>query len=113
MTINDVPEVVIDSNGGHKFIVAELIDDDGNKRLIVRANQQCEEHKNILRLLGEEIKESSLRVYCVGGGHIRINQETKTIRIAGDSALYGTEPDRQKTVSMLQVAFPEFRVTAL
>lgn len=115
MTINNVPEVVIDSHGGHKFIVAELIDDDGNRRLIVRANQNCEEHKDILRLLGEEIRESNLnlRVRCVGGGHIRIDSENKTIRIAGDSARYNAEPDRKKTVSMLQAAFPGFRVTAL
>ncbi len=68
MTINDVPEVVIDPSDGYKFIVGQLTDGNGGKRLVVRANQDCSMHYKILAMLAREVQSSGLRANCIGGG---------------------------------------------
>jgi len=111
MTINEVPEVVIDPAEGYKFIVAELTDGNGGKRLVVRANQDCHMHRDILALLRREVRPSGLDAHCTGGGRIEIKPAEKTIRIWASSGDFGEEDDRKETVRMLQAAFPEFQVT--
>ena len=109
MDINNVPDVAIDSCDGYKFIVAELTDGNGGKRLVVRANQTRTFHRDILALLRLEVRP--LNAYCNGGGRIEIKSQEKTIRIWGGSEEFGEEDDRKETVRMLQAAFPEFQVT--
>lgn len=110
MTIDELPEVVIDAFGGRKFIIAQLGDAADNKRLVVRANQECNYHDDILKLLRQEVRPYGLNAHCIGGGRIEINPETTTIRIWGKSVIFGLEPDRKETVRMLQAAFPDFRI---
>ena len=114
MTINEVLEVVVDPENSHKFIVAELSDGNGGKRLVVRAPKyvRYELHADILEFLQKEVGSSGLKARCIGGGVISINTEKKTIKIWDDSGEFGEEPDRQETIRMLQVAFPEFSVTS-
>ena len=113
MNINDVKEVVVamDKRSDFKFIVAELTDGSGGKRLVVRANANYSHHESILLALQKEVTSSDLNADCVGGGWIRIVHAVKTISICGKSGDFGEEPDRQQTVRMLQAAFPEFQVT--
>ena len=68
MTINDVPEVVVDPSGGHKFIVAKLTDDNGGEKLVVRAHEKCDYHDDILDLLKDEVRPINLRARCIEGG---------------------------------------------
>jgi len=68
MTINEVREVVIDPAKGYKFIVAQLTDGNGGKRLVVRANQKCGFHRDILALLWQEVRPHGLNAHCTGGG---------------------------------------------
>src|SRR3989344_9469977 len=110
MTLNDVQEVVIDPSGGYKFIVAKLTDSNGGEKLVVRAQENCGYHNDILNLLRHEVRPSGLNARCIGGGRIEINPEAKTIRIWSKRGGFGAEPDRQETVRMLQAAFPEFQV---
>lgn len=114
MTINDVPEVVIALEDSYKFIVALLIDGNGDERLVVRAEkgEGCGNHRDILGLLRQEVRSGGLNVHCIGGGRIDINSNAKTICIWGYSYDFGEEPDRKETVRMLQVAFPDFQVTS-
>lgn len=111
MTITDVREVVIDPAEGYKFIVAQLTDGNGGKRLVVRANQDCSYHRDILALLRREVRPHGLDAHCTGGGRIEINPTEKTIRIWDSSGDFGEEDDRKETVRMLQVAFPDYQVT--
>ena len=69
MTINEVREVVIDPAKGYKFIVAQLTDGNGGKRLVVRANQKCGFHRDILALLRQEVRPSGLDAHCIGGAY--------------------------------------------
>src|SRR3989344_6214125 len=111
MDINSVQEVVIDPAEGYKFIVAQLTDGNSGKRLVIRANQDCSFHRDILALLRQEVRPSGLDAHCTGGGRIEINPAEKTIRIWDSSGDFGVEDDRKETVRMLQAAFPAFQVT--
>ncbi|MCL5733254.1 MAG: hypothetical protein M1334_01140 [Patescibacteria group bacterium] len=110
-----VPEVVIDSSPEDdlycKFIVAQLADGNGGSRLVVRASRRYEYHSEILAALRRKLKPRGLKARCIGGGIIKIDHKAKAISIWADSATYGREPDRQRTVQMLQAAFPEFQVS--
>lgn len=109
MDLNNIPEVVIDLRGGYKYIVAEVSDEKGNKKPLVRANESCGYHADILK----KVKmETGLFARCLGGGRIQIDPENKTIRIWNQSVDFGREPDRQLTVKMLQEAFPGWTITA-
>ncbi|MDO8482682.1 MAG: hypothetical protein Q7S86_02600 [bacterium] len=114
MTLNEVPEVVVDPEDNYKFIVVELTDVNSNKRLVVRAKARpgFKYHSDILDLLCHDVFSSGLKARCIGGGSIEINSQVKTIYIWSYSGDFGREPDRQETVRILQVAFPEFQVTA-
>src|SRR3989344_4238136 len=106
MSINSVPTVKIDSRGGYKFIVAVITDTDGAKLLVVRADESCSYHRDILSKLRYEVRPLGLDARCIGGGQISINPETKNISIRGSSGDFGVEPDRNETVRMLQEAYP-------
>lgn len=112
MTLADVPEVVVDPSGGYKFIVAKLTDNNGEEKLVVRANKDCNYHNHILEMLCREVQQNGLKTYCIGGGQIQVNPEAKTIFIWDDSSAFGKEPDRQETVRMLQKEFPESQIIA-
>lgn len=109
--INSVAEVRIDSRGGYKFIVAELTDSNGAKRLVVRADQGCDYHRDILAGLRQEVRSLGLGARCIGGGQISIDPDAKKISIRGSSGDFGVEPDRNETVRMLKEAYPEYQVT--
>ena len=106
-----VADVKIDERGGYKFIVARVTDGKGGEKLVVRAEASCAYHRDILAILRQEVRSVGLNAECVGGGRISISPERKSISISGSSGDFGVEPNRYNTVRMLQVAFPEFRVT--
>ena len=110
MEINEVTEVVIDEVGGYKFIVAEIHNENGDKRLVVRANKGCDYHRVILALLRTDISDFGLSAKCIGGGQINRNSESKIITICGSSGDFGVEPDRSETVRMLERAFPDYQI---
>ena len=76
MDLENIPQVAIDAKGGYKYIVAEVSDETGNKKLLVRANEGCGYHYQILSLVREE---TGLRARCIGGGIICIKPDKKTI----------------------------------
>lgn len=97
MNITDVREVVIDPvEEGYKFIVAQLADRNGGKRLVVRANQDCSYHRNILALLWREVGPHGLDAHCTGGG-----AESKST------------PRRRPSISGAAVATSVLRMTAM
>jgi len=114
MAISDVKDVSIALKDSYKFIVAIVSDGMGGEKMVIRAEkyEDCELHHDILCLLQQEVRPGGLKAHCIGGGRIQVNSEVKTIRIWDDSAAHGKEPNRQETVRMLQVEFPEFQVTA-
>lgn len=111
MCLDTLQEVVIDPSDGYKFIVANVTDGNGGTKMVVRANQDCKYHRDILAILRREVRPFGLDARCIGGGRIEITPEAKTIRIWDDSGDFGKEPNRQQTVRMLQAAFPEFQVS--
>ena len=68
MNLETLQEVVIDSTGGYKFIVAEVTDGIGASKVVIRANKDCEYHRDILEKLCEEVQPKGLRARCIGGG---------------------------------------------
>ncbi|MBI2062082.1 MAG: hypothetical protein HYT64_00060 [Candidatus Yanofskybacteria bacterium] len=111
MTINEVREVVIDSVEVYKFIVAQLTDGNGGKRLVVRANESCRYHQDAFDLLRQEVRPHGLDVHCIGGGKIEISLAEKTVCVWDSSWDFGEEPNRKETIRMLQAAFPDYQVT--
>ncbi|MDO8495868.1 MAG: hypothetical protein Q7S43_00225 [bacterium] len=107
MNLDELRDVRIDDRGGYKFIVAK-VSDGVTEKLVVRADENCGYHRDILRLLRVEAPE--FRISCIGGGGISINPDRKTIVISGSSGDFGREPDRNNTVKMLREAFPDFEV---
>ena len=113
MTINEVSTVVIDPRDGYKFIVAQLTDGNGGSKLVVRANQDCSYHRDILAILRREVRPSGLEARCIGGGRIEINPEEKAIRIWDSSGDFGEEPNRKEvTVQLLQAEYPDWKIEA-
>ncbi len=106
-----VPDVIVDTPNGEKFIVAEVRIND-HKKLVIRALSKCKYHFDIENKLRAEVRPLGLMAWCVGGGKYRIDSNQKTILIWSESGEFGREPDRNKTVEMLQQAFPEFVVIA-
>lgn len=111
MHLDTLQEVTIDPRGNYKFIVANVTDGNGGTKMVVRANQNCKYHGDILAVLRREMRPLGLNVHCIGGGNIKISPDAKTIHISDYSSIFGKEPDRQQTVRMLQAAFPEFQVS--
>jgi len=109
MTIEEVPVVVVDQEGGHKYIVV-LLSDDNEEKIIVRADKRHEWHRDILFELQREVRQFGLRAQCLGGGYIRVSSEQKAIRIWDYSSDFGREPNRELTAAMLRGAFPDFKI---
>ena len=112
MTLEEVPDVLIDERGGDRFIVLRIAHPSGKEKRVVRANQKRVSHLGLLTEFQREELSTFLEcdVTCIGGGEIRVDPDEKVIRIFGISAKYGEEPDRQKTVAILQTAYPDFKV---
>lgn len=110
MTIEEVPDVVIDERGGYKFIVAVVTNSDNKQKTVIRANEKCDYHKRILAQLQNEIYIFGLKAKCIGGGQIRVSPNEKTITIWDYSGDYGLEPNRNETALMLRVAFPDWTI---
>lgn len=109
--LESIPDVFIDTSGGEKFIVAEVRIND-IKKLVIRALNKCKYHFDIETKLRAEVRPLGLMAWCVGGGKYRIDNDLKTLLIWSESGEFGREPDRNKTVEMLQRAFPEFTIIA-
>lgn len=107
MTLSDLANVRIDSQGGYKFIVIRVSDGVTDK-LIIRANERCDYHRDILDLARSEA--FNLRMICIGGGQINVNPGQKIISIWDRSGDFGKEPDRGHTALMLKAEFPDFDV---
>lgn len=111
MTLNEVKPVLIDPEGGYKFIIVEVIDLVGERKRVVRASESPRYHAEILRDMKLYELKDGLTAICVGGGRIVVAPVAKIIEIWGRSGDFGKEPDRNETVRMLQEAFPDFTVT--
>jgi hypothetical protein len=108
--IDEIKTVLINpvSGGEMKFIVVEL-GDKSNERLVFRADGHRRFHWEIFDDLRCDIEES-IKIKCLGGGLMDIDFDGKTIDLCGKSTVYGTEPDRQQTVTILQLEFPHFKI---
>ncbi len=108
--LEGIKEVVIDADCDQKYIVAEVIGGD-NKKIVVRGDVWCKYHKDIFSLLKRELNGIAVGVVCLGGGRINMNSSNKVIRVYDLSGEYGVEPDREQTVRMIKLAFPDFEVS--
>lgn len=108
-----IPEVVVDNEGGYKFIVVELSDASGRKRLVVRGEQTRRHHRRVFSLFSriEGWFENGIVRKPLGGGKIRVSQAEKIVRIWGKSHRYGLELNRDLTVELLRKAFPDFQIS--
>ena len=109
LDLSQLPVVLIDKTGGYKFIVA-IVSDGEISKMVVRANQYCEYHRDILKELRLEMP--SLNARCIGGGRINVDPDNKVIKIWGSSGDFGVEPDRAETVRMLKEAFTDFNINS-
>ena len=88
MELEDVQEVVVDTEVISSFIVAYVSKGDAQKT-VVRARQNCVTHPQILEELRREV--AGLYVFCVGGGRIGVSRSDKKIDIWGSSGTFGFE----------------------
>lgn len=107
MDLADVKDVVVNSRDGYKYVLIEVADENGDKKLVIRANETVRWHEDIVKLFQRECK---LSARCLGGGRIWIDAAQKKIRLWDYSGDYGRE-DRSKTVEVLKTAFPDFEIT--
>ncbi|TSC62929.1 MAG: hypothetical protein G01um101448_1042 [Parcubacteria group bacterium Gr01-1014_48] len=120
MTLSEIPAVKIVSSDGYKYLVAELTGADGNKKFIVRADYS-DSHKIIATRLEKEVGRS-INIRYHGGGYISIYHEPwedrftheaypgKQISIFGTSDYFGMDSDPDRTVALLQKAFPGYSI---
>jgi len=114
MDINKLRNVIVDEGGFYKYIVATATDAQGRKKQVIRSNKNDSHHAAIFYKLQQEIKQDinlcGLELKCIGGGKIDIHRETKTFHVHAHelSETYGQEPDRNETIRLVKVAFPDF-----
>jgi len=108
MTLDNVPVAVIEFEEDQKFILVELAFGESIK-LVLRTGKRYCEHKDIFEDLDRELKGSGITKVCKGGGRILARAEQKTIVLRSDSIRYGKER-RSDTISLLQGAYPDFKV---
>jgi hypothetical protein len=111
VNLKKLPEVSIDPRENYLFIVAEVCDNKGGKKLVLRAKsfRSCEYHSELREALCEETR--GLRVAVVGGGLLFGSPQAGSMTISSDSNEFGKEPNRELTAQMLRSAFPEAKVT--
>ena len=107
--LSQLPVVIIDEVEGYKFIVA-IVSMGEISKMVIRANQHCEFHRDILKNLGFKIP--GLIARCIGGGRINVDPVNKIIKIWGSSGDFGVEPNRAETARLLQEAFSDFNISS-
>src|SRR5438046_3129514 len=100
MNLADFASITIYKINTFKFVVCELSDELGNKRLVVRADPHADWHKEIVARFKREAVNFTVK--CVGGGKVRFDYDTKTINLFDHSGDYGREPDRTQTSALFQ-----------
>jgi|GEM_PF-2099412 len=108
MNINELPEIEIwFNNDPEKYILASVEDPtSGQKKLVIRSScYKTDEHPDILKYLKREALRHEVRenllINCLGGGMIIIDIPNRTITLFVTSLTFGSEPDRNQTVSIL------------
>ncbi len=110
MLIKNIPSVVIEKNGGYKFILAKITDQNGKEKLVVRAHE--EGFNYCYELVDALVKEAvGLKVGYLGGGRIYVNSQKRMIQIWDIISDDGHDP-RRETIDLLEAAFPEYRICA-
>jgi hypothetical protein len=109
MELNQIPNVIVDPEGGYKYILAVVFSYNGRKK-VVRADKQCDFHREILERLEDEVYPLGTR--CVGGGQIRINPKEKVIEIGGRSGDFG-RADHGIAKELLQAKFPDYEIVII
>lgn len=111
MMFEQIPLVVVDLNAdrSRKFVVAEISDGAGSKKIIVRAGAyyaHCEGYQ----YLEEELERGGIKDKFgkLGGGSFSVRN--KVIRVFDYSFEFGQEPDRQLTGRLIQEAYPDHKV---
>ncbi|OGZ68871.1 MAG: hypothetical protein A3D44_04280 [Candidatus Staskawiczbacteria bacterium RIFCSPHIGHO2_02_FULL_42_22] len=110
MTLDEIPvyktyAVILD-----KFIVAELTDTGGRKKIVVRSGWHG--HSDLAGFLQDELDDSNIYPKIIGGGKIILDPARQSVEIYGESTSYGSEPNRQTTVTIIQAAYPGFQITS-
>ena len=114
MDINKLRNVIVDEGGFFKYIVVMVTDVQGREKRVIRSNKNDRHHAAIFYKLQQEIKQDinlcGLELKCIGGGKIDIHRKTKTCHVQAHefSGTYGQEPDRNETIRLVKVAFPDF-----
>ena len=88
-----IPTVTIDNKGVFKYILIEVEDKSGDKRVFVRGSEKFEFHKENFVSFFSELKKYNIdkkqyRIKCPGGGRISISDK-QTMSIYGYSKSYG------------------------
>ncbi|MCP9262634.1 Sex-regulated protein janus-a [Dirofilaria immitis] len=101
MSLGDIPDVNIDSEGLFKYIMIKVtVKSTGEEKLIIRGYKHCKWHKNIFKQTEKEIGYA-FSIKCVGGGRIMHEPEKKNLFVYGYSQRYG-QAKHEKTVDLLQ-----------
>ncbi|KAM3717591.1 Sex-regulated protein janus-A [Dirofilaria immitis] len=110
MSLGDIPDVNIDSEGLFKYIMIKVtVKSTGEEKLIIRGYKHCKWHKNIFKQTEKEIGYA-FSIKCVGGGRIMHEPEKKNLFVYGYSQRYG-QAKHEKTVDLLQKRYPEYKIT--
>lgn len=106
--MNELPLVRLDPSGGYKYILASVLLADGTQMLVVRADQTCDYHRDILAKL--RCENGVVRAACLGGGQVRVDPMAKSIRTWDYSGDFGP-PDYAKVDELVRAAYPDYSIT--
>jgi len=88
---------------GNKFIVLE--NEKGEIVVFADDDRRFRLHKELLQ---QYCEETGLSAKCLGGGYIHMKE--KSVSLTGTSTDFGTEPNRDETVTAIKEVYPEYVV---
>ena len=120
MELSEIASVRLEEGGVMiKYLLFQL-DREGQAKAIVRGvNYQSYREgleEQIVQAAEQELRDSSFLdqgggFEVAGGGSITLNPYYETITLFGASRSYGVEQDREAVAKMLEVAYPEHKVS--
>ncbi|ESN91637.1 hypothetical protein HELRODRAFT_108413 [Helobdella robusta] len=109
-SLEKVPVVEIDRDGVFKYILVEA-SSGGQKKLLVRGDQESPYHADVLEKLEDKLKKENLRMElrCTGGGRIDHDSKNKHIKVYGYSVGFG-KADHKVTCNLLKEQYKDYKI---
>lgn len=112
MDVSEIPTVQLDREDhvNCKYVVAKITDTNNNSKIIVRGGRPGEYHE-MIAIKTKKAMDPCITLEFLRGGYIDMLPIEREICLSGSSAYFrGQEPNRELTISLLQEAYPDYKV---